>query len=95
MTSPATDFFSQQPKTAVIALVLAVVPFLLILSVPESGATWVIIIWPFALLASLALSLFALVEGTRRKQPQGLAWVTLIITLLQIIYLANFFLGSA
>lgn len=94
MTSPATQFFIDHPKSAVIAATLAIVPFGLSLILPSTWGAYVLLVVPACLLVAIGLSTFALFKAHHVHRASGLAWTALIVSLLEGIYLASFFVGS-
>lgn len=94
MTSPATQFFNEHPKSAVIAIVLAVIPFGLVLILPNTLAVYVLLAVPFCLLGAIGFSVFALFKAHQAHRASALSWTALIFSVLEGAYLASFFVGS-
>lgn len=92
MTSPATQFFNEHPKSAVIAITLAVVPFGLGIILPSTWAAYVLLVVPVCLLVAIGLSIFALFKAHHAHRASVLSWIALIVSLLEGIYLASFFI---
>lgn len=93
MTSPATQFFNEHPKSAVIAITLAVVPFGLVLFLPSTLAAYVLLAVPLCLVIAFGLSIFSLFKAHLAQRASALSWIALIVSLLEGIYLASFFIA--
>jgi|GEM_PF-3753543 len=94
MTSPATQFFNEHPRAAVIAIILAVVPFGLVVIVPSALASYILIAVPVCLVLALGLSIVSLFKAHQAHRASALAWIALVVSALEGIYLISFFFSS-